>query len=76
VDRQHSPSVSDSPISVPKTSERSLSDKLYTLWLALMIGATVALGFGFSYFTYAQLVASGPAVPVETMGELWDSSIP
>jgi hypothetical protein len=51
---------------------RSLADRLYTLWLALVLVAVVAAGFGLSYFAFAQLASVGPAVSVETMGELWE----
>jgi hypothetical protein len=50
----------------------SLTDRLYTLWLALVLVAVVAAGFGLSYFAVTQLASVGPAVSVETMGELWE----
>jgi hypothetical protein len=55
---------------------RPPSEKLYTLWLALMLTAVVAAGFTLSYFVYAHLVANGPVVSVESVGELWDGGVP
>ena len=59
---------------IPAISGRqSLTNKFYTLWLALLLMAIVAAGFGLSYFTYAHLVANGPTTSMETIGEIWES---
>jgi hypothetical protein len=76
MDCQSTPTISASPVPVVTTGRCSLFNKLYTLWLALMLMAIVAAGFGLSYFTYAHLVANGPTASVETIGELWESGAP
>ena len=72
MDCKRSPTVPAALAPATTSGCSSLSNKLYTLWLALMLMAIVAVGFGLSYFTYAHLVASGPAASVETIGELWE----
>jgi hypothetical protein len=37
-----------------------------------MLVGVVAAGFGLSYFAFTQLASVGPAVSVETVGELWE----
>jgi hypothetical protein len=58
------------------TGPRPFSEKLYTLWVALVLVAVIAAGFGISFFAYPYLVTNGPSASVETMGELWDGSPP
>jgi hypothetical protein len=55
---------------------RSLSQKLYTVGVALVLAAVVAVGFGLSYLAYAHLAANGATASAETLGELWDGSTP
>jgi hypothetical protein len=57
---------------LPGAKRPSLADRLYALWLGLMVVAVVAAGFGLSYFACTELASVGPAVSVETVGELWE----
>jgi hypothetical protein len=49
----------------------SLSEKLRSLWLGLLLLAIVAAGFSLSYFAYARLAShgSGSSLSVETHGD-------
>jgi hypothetical protein len=48
---------------------QNLVEKLYSLWLGLVLVAVIAAGFTLSYFAYARLSSKAPATSVETYND-------
>ena len=75
MDGKNSP-VPNSANPVNVAGHPPISEKLHTLWVALVLAALVAAGFGISFLAYPYLVANGPSASVETIGEMWDGAMP
>jgi len=53
---------------------RTWTEKLYTLWLAMMMVAIVATGFGLAGFIYVRVTDLAPTISVDSIGELGEGS--
>ena len=48
---------------------QNLMERLYSLWVMLVLVAVIAAGFTLSYFAYARLSSKAPATSVETYND-------
>jgi hypothetical protein len=77
MDFKRPPTLSiEAPLGDRMAHRRGPCNKLYTLWMVLMLVAVVGTGFGLSYLAYDHIIANAPAVSVETIGDLGEGGLP